>query len=338
MSKTESSAGKVPDINLDGFHERILLEAELITREGELRNFSAIRDRLTSYGKDANAAYRECIARRDTVAAKLRAMPAPPPALTKNVAPHRDLSLLELPIAPANFRNPIVNGLPGFGYSGFVQAGPLSEGVNVVPGGRYVTGDIHTASIGAPTYVDFNGAPSVGPEELPPDQYDPTIRYFWLHNWQVLVPFPAPTGQSRLTYQFNVGVTFEIFNGGIGTLMSFVSVGETANLTGPVTVNADAGWPLIADLSQPNSTYNGFYGSLSGQTSVQRTFAVGAGHVPAVAIVVGAVVGLPMQSEVQLSFGYNSSLGIYGSPAYRGDYVGGKIAYHVTPELVVYEP
>jgi hypothetical protein len=45
-----------------------------------------------------------------------------------------------------------------------------------------------------------------------------------------------------------------------------------------------------------------------------------------------------MQSEVQFSFGYNSSLGIYGSPQYLGDYVGGKIAYHVTPELVVYEP
>src|ERR1700760_763756 len=242
MSKADSSAELTSKINLAGFQERMLFEAELITRESELRNFSVVRDRLAAYGKDANAAYRECVARRETVAAKLRAMRTSPPAASTSASPVRDLSLLELPIAPANFRNPIGNGLPGFGYSGFVQAGPLSEVVNVVPGGRYVTGDIHTAGIGAPTYVDFNGVPGVGPEELPPDQYDPTIRYFWLHNWQVLVPFPAPTGPARLTYQFNVGVTFEIFNGGIGTLMSFVSVGETANLTGPVAVTSDAGW------------------------------------------------------------------------------------------------
>jgi hypothetical protein len=338
MSKADSSISQPPNIDLAGFKERMLLQAELITRESELRNFASIRDRLAAFGKDANTAYRECLARRDAVAAKLGALRTPAPPPTKNALPRPGLPILEMPIAPANFRNPIVNGLPWFGYSGLVQAGPLSEGVNVVPGGQYVTGDISTANIGSPTYVEFGGVPSVGPDELPPDQYDPTIRYFWLHNWQVLVPFPAPTGPSRLTYQFNAGVTFEIFSGGIGTLMSFVSVGETANLTGPVAVTADAGWPLIADLSQPGPSYNGSYGSLSGQTNVQRTFAVGAGHIPAVAIVVGAVVGLPMQSEVQLTFGYNSSLAIYGSSQYPGDYVGGKIAYHVTPELVVFEP
>jgi hypothetical protein len=38
MSKADTSAGKVPDINLVGLKERMLLEAELITRENELRN------------------------------------------------------------------------------------------------------------------------------------------------------------------------------------------------------------------------------------------------------------------------------------------------------------
>jgi hypothetical protein len=54
MSKADTSAGKVPDINLAGLKERMLLEAELITRDNELRNFSSTRDRLAAFGKNSN--------------------------------------------------------------------------------------------------------------------------------------------------------------------------------------------------------------------------------------------------------------------------------------------
>jgi len=74
--------------------------------------------------------------------------------------------------------------------------------------------------------------------------------------------------------------------------MAFVSVGETANLTGPVAITTEAGWPVNHDLSQPTDGYT-YFGVIEGQIEVQRTFAVGAGPVPAVAICVGAVVGLP---------------------------------------------
>jgi hypothetical protein len=334
MSRAASSVAQPPNVDLAGLQERMLLEAELMTRESELRNFQVVRDRLAAFGRDANGAYRQILAQRDAVAAKLREVRTPPSEPSKIVLPRRELALVEAPIAAANFRLPIVDGIPGFGYSGFVQAGPLSEGSHVLPAGD-ITGDISTTRLGSPSYVMFSGLPNVGPDEIPPDQYDPTIRYFWLHNWQVLVPFPPPSAPSHLTYQFNVGVEFEVFGGSIGTLMSFVSVGETANLTGPVAITTDVGWPVIADLSQPTDSYNGSYGSFSGQTTVQRTFAVGADRVPAVAIAVGAVVGLPMQASVQLSFVNDSSIGIYGSTDYQGDYVGGKIAYHVNPEWVL---
>jgi hypothetical protein len=57
----------------------MLLEAELATRDGELRNFSLARDRLVAFGKDANAAYRQIFTRRDAVAAKLRRLRTPTP-------------------------------------------------------------------------------------------------------------------------------------------------------------------------------------------------------------------------------------------------------------------
>jgi hypothetical protein len=209
MKKKAESSGHRPSSLIDstGLQERILLQAELLTRDRELRNFSAIRDRLGAAGKDANAAYREIQAQRDKVAAKLRTIRKAPPLSSKIVSPPHGVSLLNAPIAPANFASGIsgiAGGAFGFGYSGFVQAGGLSEGVNVTPGGD-TSGGIDTANIGAPTYVEFGGVPSAGPSELPGNvPIDPMIRYFWVHNWQVLVPFPPPSGSARLTYAFNV--------------------------------------------------------------------------------------------------------------------------------------
>jgi hypothetical protein len=41
-------------------------------------------------------------------------------------------------------------------------------------------------------------------ESISPNEYDPTINYFWVHNWKYLIPFPPPTATSRLTYRFDV--------------------------------------------------------------------------------------------------------------------------------------
>jgi len=60
-------------------------------------------------------------------------------------------------------------------------------------------------------------------------------------------------------------------------------------------VNEDAGWPVVADLTQPVVSesgaidYNGFFGVLSGETIVQGKFSVLAGNTPAIGVVVGAI-------------------------------------------------
>jgi len=50
-----------------------------------------------------------------------------------------------------------------------------------------------------------------------------------------------------------------IFSGGEANVMSFLSLGETSNLTTgtKITVGIDGRWPLWVDLTQPGPTYNG---------------------------------------------------------------------------------
>src|SRR5260370_42437772 len=82
-----------------------------------------------------------------------------------------------------------------------------------------------------------------------------------------------------------------IFGGLEATAMAFVSVGETTNLTtgNDVGVNIDAGWPLMADLTQPGPSYNGHYCSVHGRVTLQPSFLVPGDPGPGVAGVTGCV-------------------------------------------------
>ena len=262
------------------------------------------------------AFYRGLDARRAALLTDLRSTGtvAPTPGrLAGTSLPPIDGSLLNRPIAPPRWWPG--SGVYGFGTTGYVQAGIFADDQNIVPQGQYpVSGEITDVPGGGPGNVMFSGILGVGPGAVDPSQYNPAIAYYWLRTWQLLVPFPPPTMLSYLTYRFEMGAFVSLFNGGIGQLMAFVSLGETADLTQgetiPVTV--DGGWPLNYDLSQPSAAYNGSYGFVQGQVTVQGTFEVGAGNVPGVVIEVGVAVGLPMQSEVDLYFagaGY-SDLGV----------------------------
>jgi hypothetical protein len=338
----ESVQHKPPVADTTAMIKRKRLEAELASIDSQIRSFGRIRDGLAAAGKDPLAFYRELDARRATLLTDLRstavvAAPAPGTLAGRPLRPVGG-SLLSLPITPPRWWPG--SGVYGFGTTGYVQAGTFADDLNIVPEGQYpVAGDITDVPGGDPGTVMFNGILSVGPGEIDASQYSPAIAYYWLRTWQLVVPFPPPTRLSYLTYQFEAGAFVSLFNGGIGQLMSFVSLGETTDLTQglsiPVTV--DGGWPLDYDLSQPGPpgeyTYNGSYGYLQGQVTVQRTFEVGEGNFPAVAIVVGVAVGLPMQSEVDLFFagaGY-SALGVAAV-----DQPGpGRIAYSYVPVPVI---
>lgn len=270
-----------PSVDLQGLSERKLLEAELFRREAQLTSYSGIRDRVTAAGLNADATYRQILSRRDEVASALvKLQPHPPKEKVVTVLqPRLAQSLLDIPIAPAKFIDTL--GVFQFGYSGFVQMGRPTDGVYVVPGVKETSGDIVTTSLNDNGYITWDGFISAGADSAAPVQYDPAIQYSWLRNWHYLIPFPVAPYDSTFTYRFDVYVLANVFrDGGDATLWSFVSVGETPNLTTGenIPINRDAGWPLQADLTDPNAgtlhLYNGRYGVIDGRATVQRSFEV----------------------------------------------------------------
>lgn len=324
-----------PDVDAAEILARKRLEAELFSVDGQVRTFNRIRERLSAAGKDPSAFYRQLQARREKLVAALKqprsgSMPANLADPQLPVA-RLDKPLLTRPISPARFDSKL--GIFGFGSSGVVQMAPAIENTNVVAQGPFPhAGEIVTVPGSYPGDVTFSGHLTVGPDAIPPDQYDPTINYFWLRNWKYLIPFPPPPGLSRLTYRFDVYAVFNLFGGGEGQVMSFVSLGETPHLTTGtnVTVNIDGGWPVVADLAQPEPFYNGHYGYVVGQVTVQRSFMVGGGQVPGVAVIVGAIGALPMMSDLALFFPGvgDSGIGISSQGTI------GRVAYSYEPQLV----
>jgi hypothetical protein len=333
---TESRQYEPPVVDTADMIRRKRLEAELLSLQGQLQTFDRVRDQLTAAGRDPLSFYRELQARQGELIKDLKAPPAgPPPSKIQGQAPIPGFSesLLARQIAPARF---IPDRGIIFGTSGYVQVAPAEDDINIVAQGKFPTsGEITDVPGGFPGTVLFDGSLGVGPEEIDPSQYDPTVAYYWLRSWKYLIPFPPPTGLSYLTYRFDVGAFLSLYMGGIGQVMSFVSLGETADLMQgvSVTVNIDGGWPIYHDLSQPTGSYNGFYGYIDGRVTVQRTFEVGAGNVPGVAIVVGAVVGLPMLSALNLFFA-GTGTG-YCAIEISSDYRAGRIAYSYEPHLVI---
>jgi hypothetical protein len=316
--------------------ERKRLEVELFGVDGQLRTFAHIRERLVADGKDPSAFYRQLQARREKLLAAL-GQPRSEPVPTQGAGPQvqairPDQPLRIRPVSPPRFE-PKLGGFH-FGSSGTVQLAPASEGANVVAQGAFPhAGEIVTIPGSDPGAVVFGGELGVGPDQIPPDGYHPSLDYEWLRNWQYLIPFPPPPGLSRLTYRFEVFAFVNLtFGGSEGKVLSFVGLGETPHLmTGTnVTVNIEGGFPLVADLAQPAPYYNGHSGSLTGQVVVEHSFMVGAGHVPGVAVVVGAAALLPMMSELALSF---------AGPGYSGINIFsqnllGRVEYFYEPQLV----
>jgi hypothetical protein len=332
MEQSRSTSYQPPEVDDSALHKRRLLEAEAFSLDAQMRGFGPIRERLSAQGKNPSEHYGALLARRAEIAGTLgRQVPSTQSSLPDDVhIPGPSELLLLGPIAAAKFDHVLGSWL--FGSTGSVQLAPAQEGVNDVVHGKHPSSGTITTVPGAyPGIVTYRGLLEVGPESIPPDQYDPTPNYFWVHNWKYLVPIPPPSTQSVLTYRFEVYARTNVFfEGGEGQAMAFVSLGETADLTTGtnLTPNIDGGWPLMTDLTQPGPAYNGHYGYVDGSVMVQRSFTVGANHVPGIAIVVGAIASLSMMTRLNLSFVFDSSIGI------SSEGVGGRLTYSYTPVLV----
>ena len=312
-----------PPVNLKGLQERVLLSASLMRLNAQLRNFTPLRERLVAHGQDANAAYRQIESRRDQVMAELKKL-TPAPVLSvpppTSFRPPRPVATLSPPIAPARFLPP--RNSPWFGYSGTVYAGPLHEGDDIIPPGT-------TGSIGTGLIDDLGGVFNCygGLSPAPPDGHPK--EYFWLHSWIELIPFPAPVVHSTFTYSFPVYVGIEVYDAsGAVTLWCFVSVGETADFVGQkVVVNTVDSWPLVIDVNESSF----FPQSYQGQSNVQRSFVVEAGHVPAVAVALGIAAALESGAGVSFydAFMYmGERTNVFG----QGDIVN--FRYDPTPPLI----
>jgi hypothetical protein len=336
MSRGSILPQQAPGVDATEMLARKRLEVELFGVNRQLRMFAGIRERFLAEGKDPSESYRQLQAQRGRLVAALkqsRSEQGPTRSADFQLpAPRLDRPLPTRPISPAAFDPRL--GAFRFGSSGVVQMAPAEEGTNVVPQGSFPhTGEIFTIPGDSPGNVAFGGELTVGPEESPPSGYDPSPGYVWLRNWKYLIPFPPPPSLSRLTYSFEAYAFVGLSHvNAEGEVLSFVSLGETPQLmTGTnVTVDIDGGWPLMADLAQPVLFYNGNYGYVTGQVTVQRSLMVGAGHVPGVAIVVGVAVALSMMSEVVLLF---PGVGYSGIGIYSQDLIG-RVAYSYEPQLV----
>lgn len=200
---------------------------------------------------------------------------------------------------------PIVSGplhaggaVSGLGYSGYAPTGQAREGISAKIGGSLATGSIFTTNLGYGE-VGFNGNLIAG--NFDDESGDATFKYFWIRNWSFLIPFPAPAISSMFTYRFGAQTWFDLsIKGAEAQLLSFVSLGETANLLPGqnLPISADGGWPVIADPHQVTSTYNGLFGQITGKVAVQRSFAVAAGQTSAILVVVGAIVATSINTAV----------------------------------------
>ncbi len=309
-----------PQVNQGQLQKRLQLQMALMWDDARLRNFTPERDRLAAAGRDANAAYRELRSHRDRLAAEVlplvrptRPAARPSPARVSPSAPLSPGRLLGGSFSPWG------------GYAGQVQLeSALVEDAVFPPG---TMGTLETLALDGHGGIYFGGdiaAMPVPGHPTNPGTYVESDQYFWLQNWSYLIPFPAPVVESRLTYSFQVlaqVATLIVDEQALG--WSFVSVGEYPDLMAQRQFVADTsvGFPLpMASLSDQYLT--------QGQLSVQRSFVVGAGRVPVVAVILGFSAGLAPRAEVVLDDGLDcflvpgSSLAFYdidGNPSFTGD-------------------
>ncbi|MGC2422561.1 MAG: hypothetical protein WA405_13030 [Candidatus Acidiferrales bacterium] len=320
MGEQATRTAKGPTVNLSALNQTKLLQVHCMTYESQLRNFTPLRDRLVAAGKDANAAYRNIQARRDTALDELKRI-SPPLVVPNPAGKVRGPGPVGLtPASPINrFRLPPIG--PGFGYSGTVPVGFGFDGAEVVPEGEHYAalGSIYTVTLNNQGVV-FDGRLIVEPEPGAQTNDDGGLDYCWMHNWLYVIDFPAAAAKATFTYAFNVQAYSNVWlRYGDAMLYTFVSIGESASYTGQqIEVNTGVGWPFVVDLTQPysanGSQYNGFYhmGYTLGQLTVQRSLIVEAGDTPGVAVVLGVATAQSSESAVTFdtSEGEGGSLNI----------------------------
>jgi len=290
MNKHGAQGAAQGPSKMKGLQERWLLQAESMFLSAQLQNFAPVRDRLMAAGQDAAATYRQMQSRLDeltvrlTKLARIRPVPAAPPFPL-------DSGLTSPLAAPVFLGTPPI---PSFGFSGLVSTGLANEFANTAAPGVY--GTIETLGLYSTGQIAFTGEiDGYVVEGYPnnPGEDNPKATHLWLHSWYYRVPFPAPPVSSMLTYNFEVyAQAAEILVGGSAFLMCFATLGETADFVGQdIPIDTLAGLPFAGQLTSASYFQ-------SGSCLVQRSFAVEAGNLAAIELVVGVVAALPHDGSI----------------------------------------
>jgi len=295
-----------------------LLEAEMLHRLYQIRNFDRLKYALTKDGEDHAAAFKRLLAARDQLIERLAILRDPPASLPKTDSERATLTYSHSELVAPRFGH-AGEGDFVFGSEGCVAGPRASEGISVVPSSSETHGKIVTTDLTPLGGIGFRSEDKSGQViGLGFSDIGSGAERVWLQNWRYVVLFPCVSTASFLTYKFNISVFAQIFRSAAeGLIMSFASIGEEASAspTSNIEVDTPVGWPLIADLEEPGPFYSGHYGVIEGSLGVERTLAVGAGRTPAVALVVGFVVRLTTGS-LSLTFMRDSGIGI-GQVCYR---------------------
>lgn len=327
MKETEAGDinGLISSESLERVNEERLLQAELLHRSHQIRHFDRVKYDLARDGEDHTAAFERLSTAREELLGRLRKR-RESSDYEAGAGDEEEASLpprLDL-VAPR--LGHAGEGRFVFGTEGCVAVPRASNGVSVTPGAGGTFGEILTTARSSQGKIFFDSevgkGPGVGSEHV------------WLRNWRYVVLFPCTTTRSFFTYKFQVHIQANLFSEATGFLMSFVSIGEEpeASPTSNIEVDTDAGWPLVADLSEPRDFYNGHYGFMRGEVTVERTFTVNADRTPAVAIVVGVVVRLTTGS-VRLSFPSLGDSTLWIDNGEDSEQIG-QVCYRYVPILV----
>jgi len=339
MSNDTVQLTRPAGVDLKGFQERKLLQAELMGHDAQLRNFTPLRDRLVASDQDATAKYRQILARRDEVMAELAKLTTARNGTSAAAASIR----LPRPIGLAKF-NPIGPIGPGqYSYSGSLTMGTFHEGARAIAHGvNPASGSIRTELLTSTGWILFGGDLATGrPATIQSELYEPIQQYRWMQSWSYLIHFPPPSERSVFTYSFQVQVVASVtLVTGHAMLSSFIEIGEAPDFVGQdLVADTDVGTPLSVDLTQPYyanlSQYNGYSGFVQGQATVQRSFFVGGGQAPAVAVALGVASVQSPVSELRLddpyqSFIYTGVVGPSGPP--------GIVNFSYEPPILVESP
>jgi len=115
---------------------------------------------------------------------------------------------------------------------------------------------------------------------------EPYNPKFWIHNWQGLIAFPPAPETVKLSYRFTVSAELHLYLAPVitGTIMSFVTLGTTNDISKDIVNWTPIGWPINTTL--PLSTGLNFFGEIpiSGNILLEK------GQTAGVGIIFGSII------------------------------------------------